>query len=617
MKKLSLYALFCTIALMLGACSSDDFTDWTSPQSMSEDPADAAITIPGFTAMASATPVDLATNVGQDVALFTFNEASLPAGYSLGNVRLMLTPADETAAKDLTTVELEATADGKVDSTALANAIVNAYGKRPTARPFKAKVYAGAVKNGESIFIDAGEILLNMAPKAPHISANYYVVGGTLDWAGSAASKEQKFSHSDADIYDDPVFTIVINAAGGDTWFAIGDDEACDAIANNEDGAWSKLLGTTKGNGNTDLTGTLDYRYNLSDDGSFCVPAGNTLIKISIDMMEYSYTIEPMNIASEYYLVGGSMDWKTSAVEKAQKFSHSDKSVADDPVFTYLMESTGSEMWFAFGDATACEAIANDDWSKLFGTKGDSKDLSGSFDYRYNLDGDHSFCVDGTAKYYQISINAKEFTYEITPLNFSQYVYFIGATDGWQAADQKLALVDDKGIYTGYLYVADPNGWGLEFKFQKVAGSWDDQINSNTLAEITGDFEKGGDNIKAAAGEGVYYVTLDLGANTLNAVKVNKMGIIGDFNSWGGDVEMTWNATDFCFEATNAGVTAAGWKFRINSDWGINLGANDSVEPSTVIGDLCANGKNLGVAGSTVKLYPTRKTSDKIFCTVE
>ena len=64
-------------------------------------------------------------------------------------------------------------------------------------------------------------------------------------------------------------------------------------------------------------------------------------------------------------------------------------------------------------------------------------------------------------------------------------------------------------------------------------------------------------------------------------------------------------------------MTANGWKFRINSDWGINLGANDSVEPSTVTTDLVANGKNLGVAGSTVKLYPTRKTSDNIYCTVE
>ena len=203
-----------------------------------------------------------------------------------------------------------------------------------------------------------------------------------------------------------------------------------------------------------------------------------------------------------------------------------------------------------------------------------------------------------------------ELTYTITPLDFDPYVYFIGATDGWANAEQKLALTDESGIYTGFLYVADPNGWGVEFKFQKVAGDWDSQLNSNTFTEITGGFEKGSDNIKAADGEGVYFVTLDLANLTLNAVKVEKMGIIGDFNGWGGDVDMTWNADDYCFEATNAGATANGWKFRVNSDWAINLGGE-------TLGNLVDNGANIGVAGNTIKLYPTRKNSDNIYCTVE
>ena len=205
-----------------------------------------------------------------------------------------------------------------------------------------------------------------------------------------------------------------------------------------------------------------------------------------------------------------------------------------------------------------------------------------------------------------------ELTWSYKAVNFEQFVYFIGATDGWSASDQKVALVSEDGVYTGFLYVADPNGWGVEFKFQKVPGDWSDdsQLNSNNMNDVTGDFEKTGDNFKASAGEGVYFVTLDLAAKTLNGVKVNKMGIIGDFNGWGGDVEMTWNATDFCYEATGAGVNANGWKFRVNSDWGINLGG-------ATLDDLVANGDNITVVGNTIKLYPTRKTSDKIYCTVE
>ena len=434
------------------------------------------------------------------------------------------------------------------------------------------------------------------------ISPAYYVIGAAGGWSADGA-RTQKFNHSDADVYEDPIFTIIVDAGGDDAWFAIGDDAALDAVAA---GDWTKLFGT-KG-ASEDLEGTMDFRYNLGGDHSFHV-TGAKKIRITLNMLEYSYKIEPVNIADAYYLVGGPGSWSS---DKSQKFSHSSADVFDDPVFTYVFEGNGGtgDIWFAFGDADALDAIDANDWNQLFGTKGESTDMSGSFDRRYNLGGDHSFCVDGKAKFYRFQINMANMTYEITPLNFDPYVYFIGATDGWANAEQKLALTDDSGIYTGYLYVADPNGWGVEFKFQKVPGDWDSQLNSNNLSDITGGFAKGGDNIVAAGGEGVYYVTLDMANLTLNAVKVEKMGIIGDFNGWGGDVEMTWNATDYCFEATNAGVNANGWKFRINADWGINLGGKS-------LDKLEANGDNLTVVGNTIKLYPTRKNSDNIYCTVE
>ena len=87
------------------------------------------------------------------------------------------------------------------------------------------------------------------------------------------------------------------------------------------------------------------------------------------------------------------------------------------------------------------------------------------------------------------------------------------------------------------------------------------------------------------------------------------MGLIGDFNGWGGDVEMTWNPTDFCYEAFNPGVNANGWKFRMNSDWAINLGGD--------INNLTQDGANITLEGNTIKLYPTRKTSNNIYCTIE
>lgn len=190
------------------------------------------------------------------------------------------------------------------------------------------------------------------------------------------------------------------------------------------------------------------------------------------------------------------------------------------------------------------------------------------------------------------------------------FIYFIGATDGWKSSDQKLALVDDaKGVYTGYVYLADPNGSGFQFKFQRKPGDWNNAIGAGALSTFSGAATNEGDNIGVNAGEGVYYMDVNLSEGKITATKVEKMGIIGGFNNWEGDAVMTWNAKEYCFEATNVGVTADGWKFRVNGGWDINLGGS--------INDLTAGGDNLSVAGNTVKLYPTRKTSEKIFCTVK
>ena len=437
------------------------------------------------------------------------------------------------------------------------------------------------------------------------IAPAYYIVGGPNDWQASAINRSIKFDHSDEDVYVDPVFTVTFDAnASGDTWFAIGDDVACDAIAG---GDWSQLYGIVGGE-NEAKSGQLDRRYNLGGDNSFCVKAGAKKIRVTIDMMEQTFQVETVNIADAYYIIGGNGSWSD---DKSQKMSHSDKDVFEDPIFSYVLTG-GSELWFAFGEAEALDATAAGDWNQLFGFVGE-QGATGSYERRSVMGAENTFHLDGTAKFYRFTINALDKTYEITPLNFDPYIYFIGATDGWTNAEQKLALTDESGIYTGYLYCADPNGWGNEFKFQKVPGDWGTEINTGHMTGgITGDAGDGGGNFKVTAGEGVYYFTLDLANNTFNAVKVQNMNLVGSFNGWnpGDDAQqMTWDAENYCFVITGAGVDADGWKFTINNAWDINLGGT--------IDNLVANGDNLGVVGTTIKLYPTRKGADKIYCTVE
>ena len=339
------------------------------------------------------------------------------------------------------------------------------------------------------------------------------------------------------------------------------------------------------------------------------VSNGATAVKMATsEKFQIKAIPEAPVIEEGYYLVGDMFKTKDHdgwTKEAAKAFNHSDKDVYDDPVFTITFETTKADQYWKIIPKKNIDS--GDIWAAgVVGPKVDGDDsMTGAL-----TNGEAKAGKIAKAGKYKLTINMMDYTYTIEEVNYDPFIYFIGATDGWTNAEQKLALVDDaKGVYTGYLYCADPNGWGNQFKFQRVAGSWDNEINSGAFSTFSGAATSEGGNIGVNAGEGVYYFDVNLSEGTIKATKVEKMGIIGGFNNWDGDAVMTWNAKEYCFEATNVGVTADGWKFRVNGGWDINLGGS--------INDLTAGGDNLSVAGNTVKLYPTRKTSDKIFCTVK
>lgn len=339
------------------------------------------------------------------------------------------------------------------------------------------------------------------------------------------------------------------------------------------------------------------------------VSNGATAVKMATsEKFQIKAIPEAPVIEEGYYLVGDmfkTKDHEGWTKEAAKAFNHSDKDVYDDPVFTITFETTKADQY----------------WKIIPKKNIDSGDICAAGVVGPKVDGDDSMTgtlTNGDAKAgkiakagkYKLTINMMDYTYTIEEVKYDPFIYFIGATDGWTNAEQKLALVDaNTGTYTGFLYCADPNNWGNQFKFQRVAGSWDNEINSSTFNTFDGAATNENGNIGVNAGEGVYYFDVNLANGTIKATKVETMGLIGNFNSWAGDAAMTWNAEEYCFEATNVGVTADGWKFRVNGGWDINLGGS--------LNNLTAGGDNIAVAGNTIKLYPTRKTSDNIYCTVK
>lgn len=280
----------------MGSCS-EDFKDWADPQT---NPQEDAITIPGFTATA-AQAIDFASVTTDSVNTFSLSSAALPEGFTLGNARLELTPQGvENATKTTVNTSL----DGKGAVADLASVVESAYGKRPTARTFDAQVYVNAIKEGQAVLIDAGKINLVMTPKAPFIDTNYYLVGQMTDWS---LDTKFKFTHSDADVYEDPVFTIMFTTTDDNQYWKIipqGNVDAGNiwAVENNPKG----VVGVEK-DGDDAMSGTLLTTTSKGEKANAGKIAKAGIYQMTINMMDYTYSIK--QIAPEYYLVGALQSW--------------------------------------------------------------------------------------------------------------------------------------------------------------------------------------------------------------------------------------------------------------------------------------------------------------------
>ena len=587
------------LSMGLVACNQDFDTEFVPQTNLPE-----SLLQLSDVSVANSTPgtINLADYINEETGIakaipigtVTVKEGAMPANTILKAEVEFSKDADFANSIVLDANSLEGTNEISVSPTLLQEAYFNEITRNPATTDVYVQTVLYTVTGGtsEAIVGKPGEnyfaqSAVKFTPlNKVQISPAYYVIGAAGGWSADGA-RTQKFQHSDADVYEDPIFTIIVDAGGDDCWFAIGDDTAIDAVAA---GDWTQLFGT-KG-ASEDLTGTMDRRYNLGGDHSFHV-TGAKKIRITLDMLEYSYKIEPVNISDAYYLIGGPGEWNAESA-MTMKFSHSAKDVFEDPVFTYTFEGNGGDMWFAFGDKDAIDAVAGGTWNKLFGTKGESTDLSGSFDRRYNLDGDHSFCVDGKAKFYRFQINLADMTYTITPLNFQEYIYEAGVNNDWGAVAQPLYCPDGNGTYTGFFYAqdADWSGGKGAFKFTGAFNDWSQgnygtgTINADGLSGTLID-DGGSGNV--LADPGFYQAEVNLANMTYKLTPITTIGIVGPAQAggWGDDTDMTYNKETRAWEATLE-LAADELKFRANDGWDINWGGS--------VDNLTAGGANLKIA---------------------
>lgn len=262
----------------------------------------------------------------------------------------------------------------------------------------------------------------NLTYKVVRQAVNYYIVGGPNDWAGSCSTKELKFGQADINV---PVYSIVFPAAAeGDTWFAIGDDKACDAIANGEEGAWDLLFATTKGNGNNGSEGSLCRRNQLEDrnqqgDGSFKIEAGAKYIQVIINMKEMTYQIQSLNFPQFIYEAGVNNDW--GAVEQPLYSAAMDGHYVG---FFYSKEDSWTDGRGAFKFRGAADNWDNGNYGT--GTI-DDDGLGGTL-----IDDGNSGNIFTEPGFYRAEVNLAKMTFALTPITTIGIVG-PGQAGGWDA----------------------------------------------------------------------------------------------------------------------------------------------------------------------------------------
>jgi hypothetical protein len=274
---------------------------------------------------------------------------------------------------------------------------------------------------------------------------------------------------------------------------------------------------------------------------------------------QLTVTPVPVPVESAYYL-GGTLG--------KVAFNHSSAAVWDDTTFKLSFTVTDDQAAAGFTWNIVSES------GKVYGVSetGDATDASGNL----VLNGANG--VIRQAGPYMISVDMVALTYTVTKAY--NELYTPGDSNGWGFGNNMLLTTTDYKNYWGYVYVKS------EFKLAANA-SWD--VNWGISSTEAGKLVADGGNIKVSE-PGLYYVTANLDNETYTITHITSIGLIGDFNGWGSQENLT-PSEDYKTWTGTVTVNENGWKFRANDDWGINLGGTAD--------NLVPNGENIMTAAGT------------------
>ena len=294
-------------------------------------------------------------------------------------------------------------------------------------------------------------------------------------------------------------------------------------------------------------------------------------------------------IEEAYYITGTVNGWDNTNTD--YELSNGGADPYENSIFTVMIP--GDKVTGDIEFKVTPKSGLGGDWSKCL----TASDTEGVFATN-NAGGNLKVAYVKGAKFYRIQFDLMNQTWSGAGLSFGDYFYEIGNESGW-GTSHALAGPANDGKYKGYYYL---NG---EFKFKPNADNWDDDLEYVSGTTTSGTLTDAGGPNCPDPGEGFYEIFLDAGALNYTLTKIESVSMIGGFNEWASDLEMTYNAEEGCWEVTTDQVSGE-YKFRANHDWAINWGGD--------VKGLTQDGANLSIDGGshTFKLYLSYNGAHKL-----
>ena len=214
---------------------------------------------------------------------------------------------------------------------------------------------------------------------------------------------------------------------------------------------------------------------------------------------------------------------------------------------------------------------------------------------------------------YDIILDIVNMTYTIKRAEAQYYV--VGNMQGWSTTDMSCMFSAEGGnIYSFTTKWA--GAWDLKVWDFKHFGNFDDAFGTAVDGDgsASGSLIYGKDckSFQAPTKEEYYTLTIDMNTQKYTWTKLanqapteyTHVSLIGDFNGWGGDVDLTQVAKSPHNWYVRATIEkAGGLKFRANHDWATSWGAK---EKNQTIGDtyyFAPGTENINVPAGTYDFY--------------